>query len=315
MGNSFPRKDSHLEMLKLRDITLGDKAWMQPIYKASAFCSEEYNFSFNYMWQKILSYRVQEMDGFLIQKSDNSRPCYLYPPGSGNVKPVIEAMIKDAKDNEHGFLFYTVLAEQCKLLEVLFPGMFDFWPQTDYDEYIYDAKSLITLTGKKYHSKRNHINRFKTSYPDWQYEPITHQNMPEVIAMSEEWCKQNTADGKKSLEQECRALYVALNDYFGLGMDGGLIRVGGRVIAFSMGDRLTEDIYLTHIEKAFTEYHGAYAMINQQFSEHNASGYTYINREDDSGDEGLRKAKLSYYPVMRTEKYAARLKGTNEWPT
>ena len=295
-------------MLELRNVTLQDKAWMQPIYDKSSFRSEEYNFTFTYMWQEHLSFKVMEMGGFLIQKSDNNRPAYLYPPGSGNIKPVIEAMIADSKAKGHGFLFYTVLAEQCKLLEVLFPDKFDFWPTTQYDDYIYDSQNLITLTGKKYHAKRNHINRFKALYPDWSYEAITPQNMPEVIAMSDEWQRRNALDPSKSLKNESKALRHALADYFPLGMDGGLIRARGNVVAFSMGDRLTHDTYLVHIEKAFADIQGAYAIINQQFSEHCAGDYTYINREDDSGDEGLRKAKLSYYPIMRTEKYAARLK-------
>ena len=294
-------------MLKLQEITLGDKAWMQPLYEKSSFRSEEYNFTFTYMWREILSYKVMEMDGFLVLKSEKTRPSYLYPPGSGNVKPVIEATIEDAAACGHEFSFFTVLAEQKALLEVLFPDMFEFKPLTKYDDYIYDAQSLITLKGKKLHSKRNHINRFKTEHPDWSYEVITPQNMPEVIAMSRDWCRR-TMCSSKSLQHECQALDSALGDYFSLGMDGGLIRVGGQVIAFSMGDRLTHDTYLVHVEKAYTELHGAYAIINQQFAEHNCAGYTYINREDDSGDEGLRKAKLSYYPVMRTEKYAAKLK-------
>ena len=295
-------------MLPLQKITRADRTWMQPLYDKSAFRAEEYSFTFNYMWRDLLSYKVMEMDGFLVQKSDNERPCYLYPPGAGNIKPVIEAMIADAKECGHGFLIYTALAEQCKLLEVLFPDMFDFWPTVNYDDYIYDAKSLITLTGKKYHAKRNHINRFKAMYPDWSYEVITPANMPEVIAMSNEWCKRNCA-ASKSLQNECRALGSAMDDYFSLGMDGGLIRVGGEVVAFSMGDRLTHDTYLVHVEKAYADIQGSYAIINQQFAEHNASDYLYIDREDDSGDEGLRKAKLSYYPVMMTEKYAARLRG------
>jgi len=260
------------------------------------------------MWRKILTFKAMEMGGFLIQKSDNDRPSYLYPPGTGNIKPVIEAMIEDSKACGHGFLFYTILAEQCKLLEVLFPDMFDFWPIPKYDDYIYDSQDLITLRGKKYHAKRNHINRFRALYPDWSYEPITALNMPEIIAMSQEWCKRNDCNASKSLQSENMALSEALGGFFALGLDGGLIRAGGKVVAFSMGDKLTNDTYLVHIEKAFTDVNGAYAIINQQFSEHSAGQYLYINREDDSGDEGLRKAKLSYHPVMRTEKYAARLR-------
>lgn len=295
-------------MIAFREITLQDKAWMQPIYEKSAFRSEEYNFTSAYIWSKPLSYRVAEMNGFLIQKSDSyNRPSYLFPPGEGNVKPVIEAMIQDSIDCGHGFLFFTVLEEQCKLLEVLFPNTFQFWQIPDYDDYIYDTKSMITLSGKKLHAKRNHINKFKSLYPDWSYEPITPLNMPEVMAMSEEWLRINEEPKNKTFQYEKMALGCALRDFFDLKMDGGLVRAQGRVVAFSMGDKLNEEIYLVHVEKAFTDVHGAYAVINQQFAEHAAADFLYINREDDSGDEGLRKAKHSYYPVMRAGKHAASL--------
>lgn len=293
-------------MLELHEISLQDKQWMQPLYDKSKFRSEEYNFTFNYMWREILSFKVARMNGFLIQKSDNNRPAYLYPAGSGDVKPVIEAMVQDAKDCGHGFLFYTVLAEQKVLLELLFPGKFHFFPVDKYDDYIYESESLITLAGKKLHSKRNHINRFKMENPDWSYEPITAANMPEVILMSEEWCRRHACNADKSLRDENRAIQHAINDFFPLGLDGGLIRAGGEVVAFSMGDRLSHDTYLVHVEKAFSDITGAYAIINQQFTQHCGAQYQYINREDDSGDEGLRKAKMSYRPIMRTEKYAAR---------
>jgi hypothetical protein len=296
-------------MLELRKITLQDKNWMQPILNKSNFRSEEYNFTFAYLWKDILSFRFKEIDGFIVQKSCNNRPAYLYPAGSGNVKLVIEAMIQDSEERGHEFLFYTILSEQCKLLEVLFPEKFDFWPIPKYDDYIYETQSLITLSGKKLHAKRNHINKFKSLYPDWAYEPITPGNMHEIIAMSAEWTRVHAADESKSLRDESKAMDAALKDFFSLGLDGGLIRAQGKVVAFSMGDRLTKDTYLVHIEKAFSDVPGAYAIINQQFAQHNCADYTYINREDDSGDEGLRKAKLSYRPIMRTEKYAARLRG------
>ncbi|MCL2579326.1 MAG: phosphatidylglycerol lysyltransferase domain-containing protein [Oscillospiraceae bacterium] len=296
-------------MINFRDITLADKTWMEPIYRKSSYRSEEYNFNSAYIWAEALCYRVAEMNGFLIQKSDSyNRPSYLYPPGEGDVKPVIEAMMQDAHDCGHGFLFFCILEEQCKLLEVLFPDTFQFWQNPDFDDYIYDAQSMITLSGKKLHSKRNHINRFKSEYRDWAYEPITPQNMPEVMAMSKEWLTTYDEPDNKTFQYEKIALDRALGDFFNLGMDGGLIRAQGRVVAFSMGDRLTDDIYLVHVEKAFIDVHGAYTLINQQFAEHNAANFTYINREDDSGDSGLRKAKLSYYPVMRAGKFAASLK-------
>jgi len=294
-------------MLEFRDIILEDKDWIQPLYEASGFCSEDYNFTLTYMWREALNFKVAKLEGFMVQKSSGDSPYYLYPVGVGDVKPIIEALLEDAKACGHEFQFYTILEEQCQQLEELFPEMFDFEPLPDCGDYIYFAQDLIALKGRKYHGKRNHISRFKRDYPDWRYEAITSENLPEVMEISKVWCAENPLSSK-SLEQECQILNDVLENMFWLGLDGGLIRVNGKIVAFSLGEKLTEEMYLIHVEKAFTFYEGSYAIINQQFAAHHASGFTYINREDDAGEERLRKSKLSYHPVKRIEKYSASLK-------
>jgi len=293
-------------MPDFKPVTLGDKEWIQPLLDMSGFQSEEYNFSFIYIWREVFDYQAARHGDRLLLKAGGKRPSYLFPAGSGDPVPAIEALKEDAQANGASLRFHTVLAEQVKLLETLYPGQFTFSPLTDFFDYIYDAQSLITLQGKKLHSKRNHINRFKEMNPDWTYEAITPENMPEVIAMSEEWCRVNECHSTQTGHDEACAVHRALTDFFSLGMDGGLVRTGGRVVAFSMGERLNADTYLVHIEKAFSEVQGAYTIINQEFAARHCEGYLYINREDDSGQPGLRKAKLSYRPVFQVEKYAAK---------
>lgn len=296
-------------MLDFKEITLADKGWMEPLLMQSGLASEEYNFTFLYIWRNIFKYTAARMGDYLIIKStrDTHPPSYHFPAGSGDVAPVLEAIKEDADKNGAEFVFHVVLAESRKLLDTLQPGKFAFLPLTDYYDYVYDAGSLITLGGKKLHSKRNHINRFRENNPDWAYEPITPANLPEVIAMNEEWNRLNGENPDKSQLDEANSVRAAIGDFFSLGIDGGLIRAGGKVVAFSMGDRLTHEMYLVHIEKAFGDIQGAYAAINQEFAAHNCEGYLYINREDDSGEEGLRKAKQSYRPVFQVEKFGAKL--------
>lgn len=296
-------------MLEFTEITLADKQWMQPLFAMSNFNSQEYNFSFCYIWREVFQYTVARVNDYVIVKSNRPThpPSYLFPAGSGDIAPVLEALKEDAASTEDQLVFHTVLAPSVKLLETLYPKQYQFISLVDYYDYVYDAQSLITLKGKKLHSKRNHINRFQETNPDWVYEDITAENLPEVIVMNDEWCRLNGCDEEKSLQQESSAVREAIHDFFALGMEGGLIRVGGKVIAFSMGERLNSDTYLVHIEKAFGEVQGAYTIINQEFAAHHCEDYLYINREDDSGQEGLRKAKLSYRPVLMVEKYGAKL--------
>lgn len=296
-------------MLEFQEITPADKLWMQPLLDMSGFNSAEYNFTFIYTWRGIFKYTAARINDYLIIKSmrDTHPPSYLFPAGSGDIAPVIEAIRQDAAAGEAELVFHTVLTPSVKVLETLYPDQFEFMPLTDYFDYVYDAESLITLKGKKLHAKRNHIHRFRQNYPDWHYEPITPENLHEVIAMNDEWCQINGCNNNRSLREESCATRSAIRNMFLLGLDGGLIRADGRVIAFSLGDRLNADTYLVHIEKAFGDIQGAYAAINQEFAAHNCDGYLYINREDDSGQEGLRKAKLSYHPVFQVEKFAAKM--------
>lgn len=295
-------------MLDFREITLADKQWMQPLLEMAGFNSEEYNFTFMYIWRSIFGYQAARVNDYLVVKSVRGThpPSYLFPAGSGDIAPVMEAVEEDAKRDGVPVVFHTVLAPSKALLETMYPGRYQFMPLELFYDYTYDAQSLITLAGKKLHSKRNHINRFKENNPDWAYETIAPRNLPEVIEMNDEWCRINGCDDEKSLQQESCAVRAAIRDLFALGLDGGLIRAGGRVVAFSLGDRLNADTYLVHIEKAYGDMQGAYAIINQEFAAHNCGDYLYINREDDSGEEGLRKAKQSYRPAFLVEKYGAK---------
>ena len=298
-------------MIEFKEITFADKSWMQPLLEMSSFRSEEYNFSFIYLWRNVFWYRVGRVGDYLIVKSARSDypPSYLYPPGSGDIAPVIEAMREDAARDGMPLVFHTVLAEQKVFLEMMYPGKFSFLDLPDYYDYVYESESLITLAGKKLHSKRNHINRFIAEHPDWSFEFITGENLHEVVAMSENWLSEHERDSSTTLHEESRSVSAAIHDFFDLHLDGGLIRANGKVIAFSMGDRLTHDTYLVHIEKAYGNIQGAYAIINQQFAEHFCADYKYINREDASGQPGLIKAKRSYRPVFLVEKYAAKYIG------
>lgn len=302
-------KGTRTEMPEFKRIELSDRQWMQPLFEMSGYQSEEYNFNFCYMWQEALGYKVARAEDYLLLKADGRSPSYLFPPGRGDIAPAIELLMRDSEKSGHGFTFFVVLGEQRKLLETLYPDKFEYTALTDYFDYIYDAQSLITLAGKKLHSKRNHINRFKEDHPDWTYEEITPENLPEVTLMSEEWCRINECLSTATGRDEACSVKRAMADYFALDLKGGLIRTEGRIVAFSVGERLNSDTFLVHIEKAFSDVQGAYAIINQEFAAHNCADMLYINREDDSGQPGLRKAKLSYRPAYQVEKYAAKFIG------
>lgn len=169
-------------------------------------------------------------------------------------------------------------------------------------DYVYERESLATLRGKKLHGKRNHINKFMSKYPDYQYAVLEDNMIKDCIALYEDWSKQKE---EKSIElfDERTSVMLALHHRKALGLNGGCLFVKGKLVAFTVGERISDNMQLIHIEKAKSDIEGAYPMINQQYILHECQDVEYINREEDMGIEGMRKAKRSYQPVKMIEKY------------
>lgn len=291
-------------MIDFKPITLSDQNWIKALLKKSDFNGAEYSFGNNFVWRDVYHIEVAEYNGFYLARSGKGENrSYLYPAGNGDIKQVMEALIEDAKERGMKFGVYSATKESIALLETLMPGKFHFEENRDAFDYIYSTEKLSTLSGKKYHSKRNHIARFKEYHPDWAYEPITPDNLADCVQMSREWCEQNDCAADPGKQNEACAVQESLSHFFELGYVGGLLRTEGRVVAFTIGEPLNSNTFITHIEKAFSDVQGAYPMINCEFAKHAAQGFVYINREDDTGAEGLRKAKLSYKPEILLEKY------------
>ena len=243
---------------------------------------------------------------FAFVMADPDNPSYIFPMGTGPLLPAIEAMQQDAASRGVPLRFNTLLTEDRIRLEALFPGQFEVTEIRHAFDYVYESARLIRLSGKKLSQKRNNINKFSNEYRNWTFEVITRENIEEVHEMSKVWREQYGNEEDRSFRDEICAMEEAFKHYFELEMDGGFIRAGGRIIAFSIGDPLNFDVYLVQFEKAFSDVPGSYQIINQQFAEHFTKEYKFVNREDDTGDEGLRKAKMSYDPIYLVAKYTAK---------
>lgn len=214
----------------------------------------------------------------------------------------------DCKEKKIPFVLHGVTHEMEEEFREIFGDIYEIEYDRDISEYIYDREKLATLSGKKLHGKRNHINRFKENH-EWSYEPLSDENQLEVLAMLMEWKMQNCdPEDIEKHDEICVSKNCVIN-YKELGLVGGVLRAEGKVVGFSIGERASnEDTFIVHIEKAFADIQGAYPMINQQFVIHEMEGFKYVNREDDAGEEGLRKSKLSYRPVFMVDKGVLRLK-------
>lgn len=269
----------------------------------------EMTFANTYLWSRHFAVTYAIIEGMLVYRSlDEESPSFVYPIGKGDVKAVIDILSKYCDENGYPFLMHHVTESQFEKLEELYPGRFEIEYMRDYADYVYETEKLITLSGKKYHGKRNHINRFKANNQVWNFEFITDDNIEDCFQMAMKWRKQNICDDDESKTAELCVTLNALRLMKELDLKGGLIRVKDQVIAFTVGEPLSDDTFVIHIEKAFADIQGAYPIINQQFLENGVMDYKYVNREEDMGEEGLRKAKLSYRPVFLSEKGKVREK-------
>lgn len=290
-----------------------DKSWVDELLRAGNERGCEYNFTNLYAWSGPYAQRIARLDGRLLTLvSGVAGPCYLWPVGSGDIKPALEALWADARERGEPFRLACLTGDHVAELEALWPGGFLSEPDRDGFDYLYEIDRLADLGGKKLHAKRNHINRFVEQNPTWTYEEITPASLPDCRYMDEEWYRRSReregAEEEKDLGDEGMALRAAMDHFEALGLEGGLIRLFGEVVAFTIGDRLSSDTYNAHFEKAYGELQGAYAIINREFAAWVRAKHPevrYINREDDMGVEGLRKAKESYYPDLMVEKYVA----------
>lgn len=249
-------------------------------------------------WNEEIIYRSHWLGG------DYSYSCNLQD--SKEPKALIEEIRELAKHENQSLHMHCMSEEEFLMMEQWYPGKYQKTVRRQDSDYIYLRDKLATLSGKKLHGKRNHINRFVEQYPDWSYETITADNEDECAKMAMKWCLENCADEEQNWEHdkidESKLVVYAIRHRDELGMKGGALRAGGEIVAITLGEPLTQDTFVVHFEKAFYDVQGAYPMINREFVRNELETYTYVNREEDLGEEGLRKAKLSYRPEILLDK-------------
>lgn len=280
-----------------------DKDLITGYLKQRKLRSCECTFGNIYLWARFYHIEIAVVEEMLvISVVRDGKRIFHYPIGNQDVRKCLKRLEEYAKAQGQEFLMYGVTPEQFEELDGFYPGEFEITYDRDSADYVYEAEKLRTLSGKKYHGKKNHWNKFCKTYPDWKYEKITRDNIEECFQMLLQWKEKNSCQEheEKNAESCVAANYLRLFEE--LDVCGGLLRADGKVIGFSIGEPVSDEMMVVHIEKAFSEYEGAYQVINQQFVEQECKNMTYVNREEDTGDEGIRQAKLSYRPIEMVEK-------------
>ena len=244
---------------------------------------------------------------------ENKKEFYYYVPMTLNkeldIKNAINNVILDAIDNNYSLCFGNISTEMLNVFNNDYSDIFHTENIRNYSDYIYNSSDLINLSGKKFHKKKNLINKFKREYEGrWQYKSVEQDDFEDILRFNRFWCDNNLSKDIEDMYDETVAIKSALKNFHTLNMKGGMLLLDGEIIAYTLGCESTKDVFVIQIEKALSSFVGAYQMINNLFASCEAGNYKYINREEDLGIEGIRKAKMSYNPVFMEEYYVASAK-------
>ena len=291
-------------MYSFKSPKLEDFKKFAPFFFDEGELSCEMNFINIYIWQQVYGNKFYLDDKVLILKSQGKEGEVFSLP-FGDFDHGMSVIFDYCKQNGIKPNLWT---NQGKRMETFLKKFtcYDAIPQRDSFDYIYNREDLAELKGKKYHSKRNHISAFSRKY-NWTYHSLNKDNICEFLSFADRWYDSREQDN--GLKAEKNALHEILAFGDTLNIQGALIKVENRVVAATFGSPINSYTFDIHFEKADIQFPTAYTVINREFAARQLSEYKYINREDDLGIEGLRKAKLSYKPEIILEKYNMIYKG------
>ena len=296
-------------MIEFQKLKLSQKALYEEQLFAEAPRGCEYSFANLCLWGRQCIARIHGCIGFFSHFY--GRSVYPFPIGAGDKEAVIRHYLEDAKKRGIPCRITGITEENKAQMERWFPEQFRFRSDRSSFDYVYAIDDLADLRGRKYQKKRNHVNKFHLNHPDCQILPLTRELIPQTQAMVESWyARREETDPTGDYMLEKRAICRAFRHFEELGLEGLVLMENGEVLAMTMGSRLSADTFDIHFEKAREDVDGAYAAINCEFARHLRLAHPelrFLDREEDMGLEGLRKAKLSYLPHHMTEKYWAYL--------
>ncbi len=293
-------------LLHFAPVTVGDLTQIAPYFVGKNAIVADHSALYLYMWGPFLGTEYAISNGVLFLRRNNKYGVSYYPPLGLGEMPVGALVSRLACLGEGEITLTAVPAHAVEEIERAH-NVVEKSTSRRWADYIYSATDLATLSGNRYHKKRNLVRQFERLYPDHTYEDITGENVGEVVAFMHRFVAEGEMSEDKLYENE-RVLSI-LSDYDRLPVVGGLVRVGGEIAAFTVAEQI-DDTLLVHVEKADRRFKGAYQYINNRFVREQLArrAFRLVNREDDSGDEGLRQAKMTYCPIDILHKYRLTLK-------
>jgi hypothetical protein len=297
-------------MLDIKPVGIEDRETINQFLRVWNFENADLSFSNIFIWKDSSHphYFIEDDVLYLVYLRPARTPIAAVPiplKRDADFCPVMARIVDYMKQQDWTVHIVSINEELRGRIETCCPGRFAFSENRDVEDYVYSSEDLRLLPGKRYHAKRNHINKFLASY-SYEYSKIGPEHTQECLALYDTWQEKRGASASSYLDER-KALALALEHREALGMEGCVILVGGSVQAFSLGTLINPQMADIHFEKANDDCNGIFTFVNQQFVEHQWKDVPFINREEDMGIAGLRRAKMSYYPVRMVTKFEARL--------
>ncbi|CEQ09493.1 Uncharacterized conserved protein [[Clostridium] sordellii] len=293
-----------------KEIDIDSYKELRPFFNSVDYEACEYCFTTLYMWRDMYktSYYIEDDFAIIVGEYEGDRFSVLPLAKKDKIHKAIAFMINYFKNEDHRIYLRAVTKEVVELLQKDYPGRFEYIEERDYFDYVYDAESLRTLKGRKNQKKRNHLNYFIKEYEGRvKYKKLDKENFDDCITLLKAWTvnKEENGDKEEGIDDEFVAIKKIFDHYDVLREDVKIsgIYIDNKLEAFTIGEKINEHMAVIHIEKANPEIRGLYPYINQQFLVNEFPDVELVNREEDLGLEGLRKAKLSYHPCKFVEKY------------
>jgi uncharacterized protein len=290
-----------MQELNFKRIEIGDKQLFDKFFSVFQPAISEYTFTNLFMWSAIKDTQYARMDeGLVLKTYHHNEACFLPPIGYNDCQKTLDQLIEYG--SAHGIRKFRVISEHFRKF-LKHPGVKITADRDNYD-YVYKTQSLASLKGWRLDGKRGFIKKFRENY-EFRYVPYTQDYKKACLELYQNWLGDKAA-ADPSILDEWKAFTAFLENFQALGATGGVITVDGRLAGFTFGEKLNDNTFVVHYEKADTSFTGSYQMINQQFIQKESEGkFLFVNREQDLGIEGIRKAKLSYAPIRLVKKYQA----------
>lgn len=292
-------------MLQFKPITLDSLEEISPYLYKQSFRTCDFTIGGIYMWIDYFKYEYCISEGLLFIKGyaeeDINKISFSIPVGNNSLSCGIELLREYCQQYNYPLLLSAVPEEGMR--EIKESYICQCSQLTDWSDYLYKQEELATLAGRKFNKKRNHINKFYSTYTDIHYETISPVDINTIKVFFNSF-KESVQKENPYFAFEETMVDQVLENFSYLGFIGGILTVSGQIVAFCMGEVINDTLFV-HIEKASRDYTGAYEVINMLFAQNacSLSNIHYINREEDVGDEGIRRAKQSYNPVKLLYKY------------